>query len=512
MNDKIKVAVILALAIVVASSVMMFSHDEVEAVEAGSAESFDSAIANYTGSGTVYIDLTDDITFSDTYTISKKVNLDLNGFDIVFLSGGFNVSGTLTVGDSTASDSPVVGEDYSVSYTSGTISSPGTTIIAHSGGKVTINDGHIEGGNIALYAQGNKVPGGQPVSSTITVKDGFITAQEFSMSPQGNGAAVIVKGGVLESRDNAVIGGNDTLSDTEDCGGTSINIEDGTLIGHIVSSGYVACGIYAPNYGSVVMTGGTIYVDGGVGILARAGTVEVWDGDIIVTGDETVLGMVGDSRVVVTASAIVVDVEAGYPGATGHGTFSTTVFGGNLISESQMVVNQIGGDQSSDPKVIINGGHFSSDPGSDFYKGKVFDTNTGEVSTPVEDAVVTVNGVGYPSLYEAFLNSTTDNMEIKLLKDDTLDNAITFVSGKNVELDLNGNDLTLTQMITANSGSSLIIDIVLGCSHCYGNSGNNQFYHRIHWLQCHIDYRRNRHSDRLHGQVRRSLCDQRQKC
>lgn len=458
MNDKIKVAVILALAIVVASSVMVFSHDEVEAVEAGSAESFDSAIANHTGSGTVYIDLTDDITFSDTYTISKKVNLDLNGFDIVFLSGGFNVSGTLTVGDSTASDSPVVGENYSVSYTSGTISSPDNTITAYDGGSVVIKKGHIEGGNIALYAQGNIVPGGNPIGSSITVEDGYITCQEFCLSPQGNGASVTVEGGVLESRDNAVVAGNGTLDDSKDLGGTSITIEGGTIIGNITTGGYVACGIYAPNYGSVVMTGGTIYVDGGVGILARAGTVDVWGGDIIVTGDDNVLGKVGDSRVVVTASAIIVDQEAGYPGIGNGAGFSTTIYGGNFTSESSEIVRQIDGDSTTDSKINIRGGHFSSSPDEDFLGGNSYDVETGEVTTPVDDAVVTVNGLGYPSLYEAFINCSSETMNIVLKQDDTFSYDYTIPAGKSVTLDLSGHTITFEAKITIGSGASLTIN------------------------------------------------------
>ena len=54
-----------------------------------------------------------------------------------------------------------------------------------------------------------------------------------------------VNGGVIEADDNAVVAGNGTKG----YGGTEIDINGGTLIGHIETGGYIACGIYHPQSG-----------------------------------------------------------------------------------------------------------------------------------------------------------------------------------------------------------------------------------------------------------------------
>lgn len=456
MNSKWVLAAVAVAVLLFTSSVVVLGSEDTEATEAGTAEDFESILQ---GDGTyITIDLTANITFDGNVNISKRVTIDLNGYDITFSSGGFVVTNRLTVQDSNASDGPVVDSNYDVEYDSGCISSPGVTIRAVNGGTVNIQSGHIESGDIALYAGGNTTPGGTGISSSVTVTGGYITSQEFALSPQGNGASVTVSGGVLEARDNAVIGGNGTMNVTTDLGGTSITVSGGTLIGHITTSGYVACGIYAPNHGSVTVTGGTIYADGGVGILARAGTVEILDGDIIATGGDDILGKVGDSRVVVTASAVIVDEEAGYPGADNGNDLSVTIRGGHLSSEIDGVVRQIGGDSATTPRILVDGGYFSSAPGDDFLRGNIFNTTTGEVTIPLDDAVVVVNDtIGYPSLYDAFNNCQETDMDIVFRADDSLDRPIIIPSGTEVSLDLAGHELSMSATITVNSGASLSI-------------------------------------------------------
>ena len=451
-----RLAIVLAAILMVTSIAIVTTSDkDVNATEVNTSDEFKQAIDSYSGSYTVYIDLTDDITFNESYNITKKVNVDLNGYDITFSNGCFIVSGSLIVGDSTAEASPIIDSNKNVAYVSGTISSPGDTIHAVNGGTVTIRAGHIESGNIALYAEGNITPGGSEINSSITVEDGWITSQEFALSPQGNGASVTVEGGVLETRDNAVIGGNGTRSGTEDKGSTTITMTGGTLIGHIVTSGYVACGIYAPNHGAVTVTGGTIYADGGVGILVRAGTLEVWDVRIEATGNADTIGMVGDSRVVVPCAAIVFDEEANYPGMSE--TDIVEIHAGDFTSAYGETIYQIGGDTSESPRFSVNGGHFNHKPADGFLQDSIYNESTGGVTIPVETAAVTINDLGYPSLYSGILNCHDDVMNIELTDNHTVTEAITIPSGKTTTLDLCGFTLTLEAKITISSDASLTV-------------------------------------------------------
>ena len=125
------------------------------------------------------------------------------------------------------------------------------------------------------------------------------------------GATINIEGGTFSASDNAVIAGNGS-SRTGDP--NVINIKGGTFNGSIKSSGYVACGIYAPWKDQIKVSGGTFNITGGAGIVARAGTVTVTGGEFKTTGNVT--GMVGDSRNVVPCAALVFDSAANYPGMT----------------------------------------------------------------------------------------------------------------------------------------------------------------------------------------------------
>jgi len=86
----------------------------------------------------------------------------------------------------------------------------------------------------------------------------------------------------------------------------NVVMNGGTLIAHIQSAGYIACGVYVPNTGSFTMNGGEIISDG-CGLCMRGGQVNLNGGSIIANGASGVEGKVGDSRVVVGPYAVVYD-------------------------------------------------------------------------------------------------------------------------------------------------------------------------------------------------------------
>ena len=298
----------------------------------------------------------------------KTVTLDLAGHDIT-ASGttAIIVRGSLTIKDSTATGAPTVaGSD--VTYTSGKVSANRAAIAAADGGQVVVESGTFEStDNIALFAEGNLTPGGSPVNSKITVKGGYVLAKEFAASAQGRGAELSIEGGVLKAKDNAVIAGNGTKSSTKDCGGTTINISDGTMIGTIQTKGYIACGVYHPQEGTLNITGGKFQIENGVGILVRAGSANITGGEIITTG--SVNGKVGDSQIVEGCYGVVYDTVSKYPGAKESDVIA---IGGKV-----KIVTDTGNDAvwmrrkdgSTENHIEVTGGSFSSPVATEYLKG-----------------------------------------------------------------------------------------------------------------------------------------------
>lgn len=156
-----------------------------------------------------------------------------------------------------------------------------------------LENGKIRVNGNGVSVNGNETKQGASQNPSFEMNGGYINAQEFSVGVYGKKAVFTLNDGVLESNDNAVVANNGTLNDTEDKGGTEINIKGGNLIGHITTAGYVANGIYQANYGSLNIFGGTIYAPG-PGILARAGQINITGGKIISEGTNS--GWVGDKK------------------------------------------------------------------------------------------------------------------------------------------------------------------------------------------------------------------------
>ena len=288
----------------------------------------------------------------------KTLTFDLNGKTLsakeekkstVVVNGG-----NLTVTDSTVGQ-PVVGDDHkTVTYPdSGVIQNTTADVVTvANGGTLNVKGGTLktEKGS-GIFAVGDTT-GKNAIASTINMTGGYVEAQEYGIGVIGKGATLTMDGGVVKSRDNGAVAGNGTVKEGENKGGTTITINGGTLIGEIQSAGYVACGIYHPQEGILNVNGGNIYVHGGAGIVARSGAATINNVNIVTTGDTT--GKVGDSRVVVPCSAVVVDEDANYPG----GGLDTDIKGGNFVSaEGVSNVTLVG--QTND-KLTVSGGSFSA--------------------------------------------------------------------------------------------------------------------------------------------------------
>ena len=369
-----------------------------------------SAIDAINGQGTIEV-LRDYVYEGDQQSVAaipagKDIIIDLNGNDIVSEStynGGkvrvLTVDGEVTIMDSTAVSEPSVDPNFDVSYTSGSITSAGTTLYAQNGGTVTIESGTVRSTGdetIALYAFGD-ISGDGSIGSSVIVNGGFIDAVGYAAVPLGVGASVTVNGGVLRTTNNPTVSGNGSVGENNQCGGVTIDITGGTIIGMMTGSyaqkGYIACAVYMPNYGDLSISGGDIIAVGGVAVLVRAGNVEITGGSMTSTG--TTSGRVCDTDVEVPSAALVVDLKAGYGGAQ-LGTFETDIRSGSFSSDIDETVQQIYDTAPTSDIITVYGGTFDTDVSDYAADGYVVipnpDGTYGAVQSDVSEDTIT--GVG----------------------------------------------------------------------------------------------------------------------
>ena len=328
------------------------------------------------------IKLGDNITVSGKIEINKSITLDLNGYNLEASDVEASGEGTkLIIKDSTAAKLPTVSDDFEVNYSSGTIK-VSSRVLAKNGAEIELQNGAVNSNYLGLVAEGDKT-GATIVNSKVTVTGGYVIAREFAVTAQGKGAEIDFVNGVAEANDNAVIAGNGSNGEGNKLGGTTINISGGTLIGHIVTDGYVSCGIYHPQEGTLTITGGTIYSESGCGILMRGGTLDMTGGTVVAEGEESLTGKVGDARVVVPTSGIVFDRDANYYDASNT---EIEISGDSMVAGSHSAVAVIDTkDQNADDQVAVRGGTFSSDVSS-YVPDGISWTQQGDGSFVVGDA------------------------------------------------------------------------------------------------------------------------------
>ena len=258
------------------------------------------------------IKLTEDVTLTARWEVAAntEITLDLNGYSITSAGQVIMNNGKLTITDNKG------------------------------GGKI------VSTGSQAIGVGSNSV---------TNIKKAIVESVEGAViTGRATGATINIYDGTFSASDNAVIAGNG--SDREGTGNT-INISGGVFNGKITTSGYVACGIYAPWKDNINVTGGTFNITGGAGIVARAGNVTVTNAVFNTTGNAT--GKVGDSRVVVPCSAIVFDSEAAYPALTN--TSAISVESGTFTSEADAISVVKPEGEGAAERVSVTGGTFSSD-------------------------------------------------------------------------------------------------------------------------------------------------------
>ena len=127
------------------------------------------------------------------------------------------------------------------------------------------------------------------------------------------GANIIIKKGTYKATDNTVIAGDGSVRDGEP---NVIEITGAKIIGGIKTSGYIACGIYAPWKDIITVKDVEITITNGAGVLVRGGKVEITrsadTNNKNITARGNISGKVGDSENLIECKTLVVDKDAKY--------------------------------------------------------------------------------------------------------------------------------------------------------------------------------------------------------
>ena len=159
-----------------------------------------------------------------------------------------------------------------------------------------------------------------------------------------------------------------------------MNISGGTMIGGIQSTGYIACGVYHPQKGTLNITGGKFQITNGVGVLIRAGSANITGGEIATTGK--VSGWVGDKKIDEGCHGVVYDSASNYPGA--DAADKITVGGGVKIvtDDGNAPVKMHRPEGSNENKIGVTGGSFSGPVEKEYLENLNAELNTGKGDAP----------------------------------------------------------------------------------------------------------------------------------
>ena len=389
-------------------------------------ETFSTAISKAPAGSTVVL-LKDCNAPGSGASISKNVTLDLKGKNLTLSSMTVDKGGNLTIKDSgNGGTYNGTGVNYSLRVKRG-------GIFNLESGTLTNTSTDSLTSNVVVWVEGGTAK--KPAASTANIKGGKIETKGTPVFVRDPGATVNVSGGELVGSGLACIAGNGTKGQ----GGTTINVSGGTLTANPYDDTSAACGIYHPNEGTLTITGGTINVNNGVGILMRGGEMTMTGGEINATGDATRTGSVGDTNQKIGVSGVIFDRDANYPYAA---TTSIKIDGEAKVSGAKAAVELINDNNVADAKSAfkLQGGTYSSDVTA------LLDENS-VAEKQGENYVVTtyyaqVGETKYATLQEA-VDAATAGQTVTVINDVDITSGknIYVKEGQDIVLDMNGHSI-----------------------------------------------------------------------
>lgn len=222
----------------------------------GTADELQSALSG----DKLLVALSDDIEIDETLSVSKDadVTLDLSGHKLnVDASVGILVDGgSLHLTDT----------------------GDGSGIIVATGSAVNVvNGGHfkMDGGNLKSSTGTGIVAGysnQDDSGANVYISGGSVTAQEHAVWAV-NGSKVVITGGEFTAIDNVAVTANGTQGE----GPVDVTITGGTFNCGIVTSDYLACGVFVAQDGNWKILGGTFNMtsDKATAFVVRGGNVNI---------------------------------------------------------------------------------------------------------------------------------------------------------------------------------------------------------------------------------------------
>lgn len=360
-------------------------------------------------------------------SVSKNVTIDLNGKNLVFQSITVDIHGNLTIKDSGN------GGTYNGTYVDYSVRVKRGSVFNLESGTLTNSSTDPKTSNVVVWVEGGTAK--KPAASTANIKGGKIESKGTPVFVRDPGATVNVSGGELVGSGLACIAGNGTKGQ----GGTTINVSGGTLTAKPYDDTSAACGIYHPNEGTLTITGGTINVNNGVGILMRGGEMTMNGGEINATGDATRTGTVGDARQIIGVSGVVFDRDANYPAVA---TTKIKIDGDAKVNGAKEAVELINTYGVADAKSAfsLKGGTYNKDVSALLDENSVAEEKDGVYV--VTTYYAQVGKTKYATLQEA-ADAATAGQTVTVLNDVdmTTDGNLTVYAGKDIVLDMNGHSI-----------------------------------------------------------------------
>lgn len=269
---------------------------------------------------------------------------------------------------------------------------------------VTLDNLTITNYPTAIYINGQ--------GNTFTVKSGDYTSSSYGISvymwpENGKTNTINVEGGTFKTEVGALGNG------TKDIKGNVFNFTGGTF--NITDGG---TGIYCPNDDKFTLTNCTINVTNGIGVLARAGEINLGTGVEITTSGTgtTSMGDVkeadGTKRQLPCAVAIF-DANTDYPGKSSTSTINIT--GGTYKSADGVAVVQVNpkDGESISQFMNVSGGTFSSAVDEDLCAADYVPQQKSDGTYGVTEAT-DENAISY------YVSTGTEQKEIKYLTGKTI--------------------------------------------------------------------------------------------
>ena len=239
--------------------------------------------------------------------------------------------------------------------------------------------GIVNNGNLTITGSGtvNAKYAIRPANvSTTVINGGTYESVEGAMTITSANNTVTINSGTFSASDNAVL----AVNGSSGYNNNKIIINGGTFNGNIATNGYIACGIYAANGDTWTVNGGTFNITNGIGVLARAGQVNINGGTFNITNSGTVSGYVGDKKTSINGGVAYFDSAANYP----------------AYNSSTDKIEITGGTYSIKPESYLADGYESILNGDGSYtvskkvETEILDSSTGEsVNVPVAVTTVT---------------------------------------------------------------------------------------------------------------------------